>query len=76
MFKGDVVHSKGGFVISVSLVAHDENVSVEHARRIAKLLEHEGALDIQRTPTGRMHLNIVGYKVLRQAILESRTVAA
>ena len=67
---------QSGFVIPLSLVGRDENISGEHARRIAKTLESEGLIDLNRTPTGRLLLNVSGYKELRQAILTSRPVAA
>ena len=67
---------QNGFVIPLSLVGRDENVSGEHARRIAKSLENEGLIDVHRTPTGRLLLDVSGYQELRQAILAKRSVAA
>jgi DNA-binding IscR family transcriptional regulator len=68
------VRPKTGFVIPLSLVGRDENVSIEHARRLAKKLSDEGLIEVQRTPTGRMLLDVSGYELLRQSIQASAWV--
>lgn len=64
------------FVIPLSLVGIPENVSDETVRRYARRLQDDRELDIQRTPTGRLLINYLGYRRLRHEILSARTVAA
>jgi len=70
------MESQDRYIIPLSLVGRDENISGEHARRLARRLEDDGKITVQRTPTGRMLLNISGYMELRHAILESSPRAA
>jgi len=64
------------FVIPLSVIGHPENISSETVRRVAKRLESDGQIAVQRTPYGRGSVNIPGYRRLLQELLSLSSKAA
>ena len=56
------------FVIPTSLIGPSESVSSERVRVVVEELERLEEIEVQRSPTHRIRLNIPGYKRVREVI--------
>ncbi len=70
------MYQSNPYVIALSRVAQSENVSDKTAWRLARKLESDGKIEVQRTPTGRGFLNVRGYERLRDEIRFSAEMVA
>ena len=60
------------FVINASTIGPTENVSGNSVKRAIAELRESGEIEVQTTPTGRVRLNVPGYKRVREFIRNKR----
>ena len=64
------------FVVASSRIGPAVHVSGEKVRKVVRELEALGAIEVERTPTGRSHLTVEGYERVRDAIHGTAATAA